>query len=232
MDKIRDPKFAERLERASIDHPHCPTELTRGKQKWVREKIEELYAPTLSASPEAVRKWFAGEARPRPKMMKALAEILNVDEAWLALGIVPDMSQKERKKRARTAEGGAMLLAGLIQISGGHPSFPSPGDIDRPDLIAIIDGEAVEIDAPLAKHLETGAHSFTIKRGYEQRKVVGIVPNGFGARLISLSKKVIKDFGVVRGDFIELIATEANERFSVGGIRTPEVTSLAMLTLD
>ena len=197
MTALRDPDFAARLERACIDHPHCPTDLYRGKQKWLREELVKI-SSDFSASAEAVRRWFAGEARPRPKMMKAVSQALNVDEAWLSLGIIPDTTQAGKKKRARTAEGGAMLLAGLIQLSGGNSTFPSPGDAVREDLLAIIDGEAVEIDAPLARTLQAGVHVFTIKRGYEHRTVVGVIPSGFGARLILINKEMIDNHGMRR----------------------------------
>lgn len=227
MGELRDPDFAARLERACIDHPHCPTDLYRGKQKWLREELSAL-DQGFSASAEAIRKWFAGESRPRPKMMRAVAKVLNVDEAWLSLGIMPDMTQTEKKKRSRTAEGGALLLAGLIQISGGNSTFPSPGDADREDLLAIINGDAVEIDAPLARTLQTGLHLFTIKRGYEYRKVVGVVPRGFGAKMILINSRLI-DSGERRGDYTEIEVSESDGRFSIGSVRLPEVTSLDML---
>lgn len=230
MKEIRDPDFAARLERACIDHPYCPTDLYRGKQKWLREELDAL-GQDFSASAEAIRKWFAGESRPRPRMMKAVAKVLNVDEAWLSLGIMPDMTQAEKKKRSRTAEGGALLLAGLIQISGGNSTFPSLGDADREDLLAIINGDAVEIDAPLARTLQTGLHLFTIKRGYERRKIVGIIPRGFGAKMILITTKLI-DASQRRGDYTEVKVSEIEGRFFIGSTRLPEVTSLDMLSSE
>lgn len=229
---IREPEFAERLERACQDHPHCPTELHRGKQKWLREKLTESFGPDFKTSPEAVRKWFAGETKPRRKFMRAISNILNVDEAWLYLGQVPDISQKEKKKRAHSIDGGVMLLAGLIQISGGHTTFPSPGSIDRSDLLAIIDGEAVELDAPLARPIQKDVHLFTIKRGYELRKVVGVVPNGFGANLILINHMVIELHGKRRGDYTEIEVSECDGKFFVGTDKLPDLTNLQLLTND
>lgn len=230
MGEVRNPDFAARLERACIDHPNCPTDLYRGKQKWLREELIALNQ-NFSVSAEAIRKWFSGETRPRPKMMKAVAKVLNVDEAWLSLGIIPDMTQAEKKKRSRTAEGGALLLAGLIQISGGNSTFPSLGDAAREDLLAIINGDAVEIDTPLARTLQTGLHIFTIKRGYEHRKIVGIVPKGFGANMVLINEKLIS-LGGRRGDYTEIEVSESEGRFFIGSARLPEVTSLDMLASD
>lgn len=225
---VRDPAFAARLERACEDHPHCPTDEYRGKQKWLREALEDKFGEEYKNSPEAVRKWFSGETRARPRVMKAIASILNVDEGWLSLGIVPEMTQREKKKRGYTAEGGAFLVAGLIQISGGHTTFPAPSSVQSPDLIAIIDGDAVEIDVPLARMISNKVYTLTIKRSYEDHAVVGVIPNGFGARLIRIATHVIAQHGARRGDYLELDITEVDGRFSAGDVRLSEITSLSM----
>ena len=59
---IRDSAFASRLERACEDHPHCPTDAYRGKQKWLRETLEEKFGEEYRNSSEAVRKWFSGNS--------------------------------------------------------------------------------------------------------------------------------------------------------------------------
>lgn len=231
MNKIVDPDFARRLEVACEDNPYCPTDLQRGKQKWLRDELAQL-GTNFTVSAEAVSKWFAGEARPRPTMMRALASVLKADEAWLSLGIVPDMTLKEKKKRSVTAEGGALFLAGLIQISGGNSTFPKAGDASREDLLAIIDGEAIEIDAPLARPIQAGVHVFTIKRGYEQRKIVGVLPSKFGARLFLINSHMIKSYGTWRGDFLEVEAHEQGVKLIIGSENVPELTSIDMLNIE
>lgn len=226
---IRDPEFASRLERACEDHPHCPTKEYRGKQKWLREELVRKFGEDFQTTAEGVRKWFSGEARPRPRMMKAIASVLNVDEGWLALGIIPELTPREKKKRGHTAEGGALILAGAIQITGGHTTFPSTGDVNSPDIVAIIDGEAIEIDAPLSRQISETSHLFTIKRGHERRTVVGVIPTNFGARFIALSTHVITKNGTNRGDYIELEVTEKSKLFFVLGQRLREITALDML---
>jgi hypothetical protein len=146
----------------------------------------------------------------------------------LSLGIVPEMTQREKKKRGHTAEGGALLVAGLIQISGGHTTFPAPSSVQSPDLIAIIDGDAVEIDVPLARMIDDRVHTLTIKRSYEEHAVVGVIPNGFGARLIRIATRAIVQHGVRRGDYLELDITEVDGHFSAGDVRLSEITSMSM----
>lgn len=225
MTDLRHPEFAQRLETACQDCDRCPTEQYRGKQKWVRETLELERGEKVS--PEAVRKWFAGEAKPRPRTMTKLAEILDKDEAWLAIGQMPDMTRRERKKRDVVMEGGALFVAGLVQVSGGYTSFPSTGHADQADFVAIIHGMSREVDAPLARRMGDGLYRFTIKRSFEGRAVIGVVPHqGFGARLILINKNLIETHARSRGDYLELDVMAEGERYTVGGDRLPAITSL------
>lgn len=135
---IRDEGFARRLETACEANPNCPTEQYRGKQKWVYDNLLEKF--DIKVSPEAVRRWFAGEMRPRLKTMSALAQLLEVDLGWLTLGTKPEMTPKERKARNAVADGAVNLVAGIVQMNGGSVAFPTDGN-HGPDLYAIIGGK-------------------------------------------------------------------------------------------
>lgn len=87
---IRDKAFAKRLVLACEGNPNCPTDQSRGKQKWIYDNLLSEFGVRVSA--EAVRKWFAGESRPRPKVVSYIARLLEVDEAWLSLGITPELN--------------------------------------------------------------------------------------------------------------------------------------------
>ena len=110
---IRDKSFAKRMEIACENHAYAPS--GHGRQTWVRHKMHEKFGITLS--PEAVRKWFAGESRPRPKVMTQLAEVLEVDEAWLALGLSPAATPRDQRKQNAMAAGAVNLVAGHIQLA-------------------------------------------------------------------------------------------------------------------
>jgi len=69
--------FRKRLEQACRQNPDIPR-IGMGKHTVIARKMK--------VSSEAVRRWFNGEAQPRPQMMKALANFLNVDHVWLSLG--------------------------------------------------------------------------------------------------------------------------------------------------
>lgn len=65
----RDAGFAHRLRKAVEGVKDIPDFGQGQQQTWLRER--------LGVSAEAVRKWFSGEARPRPPMMKQLAALLD-----------------------------------------------------------------------------------------------------------------------------------------------------------
>lgn len=76
-----------------------------GRQKWLRDRIMARAGKDLS--PQAVRKWFAGQARPRRATMAILASALNTDLAWLTLG---DRTEVERSCRR-------------VSLDDRHPCF-------------------------------------------------------------------------------------------------------------
>ena len=70
--------LAERLHLACDRSKNCPSK-SHGRQVWLAE--------TLGYSIPAVNKWFKGHSEPPLKVLKTLAELLEVDPGWLALGI-------------------------------------------------------------------------------------------------------------------------------------------------
>lgn len=168
---IRDAEFARRLNAACEDHPSIP-DFGHGQQTFLHK--------SLGVSPEAVRKWCSGESRPRPKMMTRLAKLLGVDEAWLSLGIKPDGDPKERKARNAMADGAVNLVAGFIQMNGGHPAFPNDGDprSEYVDLYTIIRGKQYAIHVALGREMGDGSYRFTLPLQYTDCTIIGVVPTG------------------------------------------------------
>ena len=70
--------LSERLHLACDKSKNCPSK-SRGRQVWLAE--------TLDYSIPAVNKWFKGHSEPPLKVLKVLAELLEVDPAWLILGV-------------------------------------------------------------------------------------------------------------------------------------------------
>ncbi|TGW07270.1 XRE family transcriptional regulator, partial [Mesorhizobium sp. M2D.F.Ca.ET.145.01.1.1] len=77
------------MEQACDGNPDVPP-LNHGRLGWFVDRLEQH---KVQVAKETVRKWFAGETRPRHPAMKALAQILKIDEGWLSAGRAPDLSE-------------------------------------------------------------------------------------------------------------------------------------------
>jgi transcriptional regulator with XRE-family HTH domain len=141
---IRDPEFAKRFESACDRNDHCPP-LHKGRLTWVQTELERHFKERVSI--ETVRKWFAGEVRPRPDKLAKLAELLQVDGSWLSLGVDKGLAPRELKARGREIEGAVNVVAGFIEIEGGHAAFASEDDQKNKaiDLYAIIKGAKYDL---------------------------------------------------------------------------------------
>ncbi|WP_181900477.1 helix-turn-helix domain-containing protein [Paracoccus thiocyanatus] len=223
---LRDKAFARRLETACEGNPHCPTDAYRGKQKWIYDSLDEEFGVKLSA--EAVRKWFSGESRPRPKIMTFLARLLEVDEAWLALGITPTLTPLEKKKRNAMATGAVNLVAGMFQLAGGHIAFPED---DSSHVYAIISGKRIEIDAVLPFYLGNDQFRATIAdKNLDGKVVIAVLPqHEFYFRLVVLTPEVIRSAGERRGDFYEVVLEQRGIKWKAGANQISELASISEL---
>lgn len=173
--KIPHADFAQRMQLACDGNDDVPKP-NFGRLGWFVEKFEEKFDFRLTA--ETVRKWFAGEARPRPRTIAMLAQILEVDEAWLSVGSDPSITEKQRKLRNATVDGVVNVVAGCIQMDGGHPAFPDDDDPASKksyvDLTAIIKGALYSFHVALAEKSEDG-WVFSIPAGARGKFVIGVV---------------------------------------------------------
>lgn len=203
---IRDKAFAKRLEKACIENPNCPTDGVRGKQKWLRDRIEELFSITVT--PEASRKWFAGEARPRPKVMSAIAQALEVDEAWLSLGLSPNETTIEKKKRNAVASGAVNYVAGLIQLSGGNIAFPEETGDSGFDFYAIIGGKQYQVEVKAFVSKPKGVEKLILKSKAKKNTLLLVLVTGAGSNtgydLVHVPASIIEELGRSRGGFTEI----------------------------
>lgn len=227
---IRDREFARRLEIACEGNPHCPTDQYRGKQKWIYDNLQAQFG--IKVSPEAVRRWFAGEMRPRPKTIAALARLLEVDLGWLTLGTKPDLMPRERRARNAVADGAVNLVAGIIQMNGGNVAFPE-GAEDGADLFAIINGRQYTIEVKLAFDLDESTMRFTVSKDAGRHTVVGVIKRGegIGVQLVLLTPEVLEQV-TPRGDFREVRMERLGRSFSVGSQRVPEIVDIRDLRSD
>lgn len=154
--QILHPEFAARLNAVANTNPAVPPS-NYGRLGWF---VDEFAKREHDVSKEMVRKYFAGENKPRQERLAVLAEILQVDEAWLSLGKSADTQTKRSMLRNAQASGVVNVVAGLIQMHGGSPAFPDEGDSKAQDqhidLYAIIRGAQYSFHVALAEPADAG----------------------------------------------------------------------------
>lgn len=198
---IRDAEFAKRLDQACDTHPMIPAK-NAGRQVWFKRELMRRF--DISVSTETVRKWFSGEAKPREAKAVKIAELLGVDPAWLTLGVNGGLAPRERKVLNAMADGAVNLVAGLIQMDGGHPALPSEGDVDV-DLHAIIRGAKYDLRVVLGEHRGQNIH-FAVPINSENLVVLGVVKRGFNIEIFEITLEQLVA-GERRAGFVELEAS-------------------------
>jgi transcriptional regulator with XRE-family HTH domain len=205
----RAAEFAKRLNTACDTNPLVPA-LNFGRLTWMKAELAKRFGEEVSV--ETVRKWFAGESKPRADKLKLIAAMLEVDEAWLSLGISPDLTPREQRIRNATADGAVNLIAGLVQMGGGHPAFPEPGDKRAAessiDIYAIIKGAQYAFHVALANS-EDDLHSFVVPVRWEGAMQLGVIPGpDLSVRVVEIPESVIAG-GIRRGGGIEVTMDDA-----------------------
>lgn len=220
---IRDKAFARRIADAVESHPHAPS--GHGRQKWIREQLEQRFGTKVS--PEALRKWFAGEAKPRPPIMRQIAQILDVDEAWFYLGITPEETPVDKRKRNATASGAVNYVAGLIQMHGGTIAFPEERSAADPvpDLYAILGGKQHAVEVNYAKPSEDGTFSISIPAKFEDVVVLGVVDSKAAGAfdIVRIPTEVISTVGQRKGGFFTLTIKYQDSVYIAGDTVLPIV---------
>jgi len=132
--------FGHRLKQAVEVNPHAPASV-HGRQSWLRDRLRKEKGITVSAN--TVHKWMNGASMPRGDNLRAVSEVLEVDEVWLTLGRKPVEKTVSAAAQA-TGSAKATILAGLIEAAGGRVTFNLSSDSPE-DLSVNIDGEHMKI---------------------------------------------------------------------------------------
>lgn len=225
--KIRWKAFAKRLELACQNNPRCPTDEYRGKQKWLRDNLQTHFK--VSVSPEGVRKWFVGETQPRRDVLAKVAQILEVDAAWLSLGISVDETPHEKRKRNAVADGVVNYLAGLIQLSGGNIAFPESDDSEEshPDFFAIIRGKQYVFTVKKFYPAANNIFKIRVPSRAENHIVLGVVATESPLKfdIVRLMPGVITKYAKGHSALVELEVSYDGLDYIVGDERLPKLTS-------
>lgn len=215
--------FARRLKQTCDDNPLIP-EYGHGRQVFISNK--------LKVTQEAVRKWFTGESRPRPEKMKALATLLEVDEAWLSLGIQPELDRKQKRQLSEKTEGAVYVTFGLFTLSGGHCAFPGEKDPRR----AYVDFYVIAHGAQMAVHISTGRLAtkdrweFFLPREYNDVRCLGVVPlGGMKFHIIDLDQRLIEDHKMRKAGGYSLLLGSREGVYASGGDTWPRIKHIGDL---
>lgn len=210
-------EFAVRLNQACDDSPDIP-EYGKGRQTVLADK--------MGVSQEAVRKWLAGEATPKKDKVKALATILGVDEAWLALGIAPTLTARERKLAGRAVEGVVLIMAGAIQLAGGNCAFPTEDDprSSYVDIYAIVKGIKVDINVSTAREIDDDTYEVVVPREFKDvRCFVYFTAVGVMFNIVEVPTQVIEKQKILKGGGYALIVRKNGNRYFAGEDELPKL---------
>jgi hypothetical protein len=204
---IREPEFAKRLAQAVAAHPLAPPK-HHGQLTWVKRQFAERFNESIS--PESIRKWFSGEGKPRPDKVAKLASILEVDVAWLSLGAASAVEPKERRLRNAMAAGAVNVVAGLIQMDGGAPAFPTEPQ-DPVHLYAVIRGAKYDIHVSVGE-TEGEKVCFTVPLNHHEMLVLGLLKIGFNLEIFEVDAELVETAGMRRKGDIEVMLTREQIR--------------------
>ena len=175
MTTIRDPDFAKRLTQAVEDNPDVPAR-NYGRLSWFQNRLRADFE--ITASQESIRRWFSGEIKPRPDKVKALADLLQVDEMWLSLGHAPSLKPMEQRLRNAEAAAVVLLAAGFIKICDERPAFPVEDDQratkEHIDLYAVIRGAQYAFKVSLGE-AKVDQVTFSVPGRYDSAFQLGVV---------------------------------------------------------
>lgn len=202
---VAHPEFGLRMLQACENNSSVPP-LHHGRLGWF---VKEFANCGTTVTRETVRKWFSGESYPRKKAMTTLSSILDVDEAWLAVGQSPGLSQKQVRVRNAMAGGAVNLVAGMIQMDGGHVAFPDEKDsrarTELIDLYAIIKGAQYALHVSVGILVE-GDWTFRVPLEALSTFILGVMPVGnMHFQLVELDGEGVEAVGVRKGGTMEVL---------------------------
>lgn len=209
---MKHEKFAERLNQACDDVSSVIPAHGQGRLVVLAKKLD--------VSQEAVRRWFAGEARPRVAKMQELAAVLNVDEAWLSLGVKADMRPSERKFFAKGTSAMGNLAYNFAQLEEGvHCSTPDDKDPRKGivDFYLMAHGKQAAVRVAMGLPAGRDSYDFILPRAFAQVKNVGMMASLQSAPVVlNFDDAMIEKHGELVGEEYKLTVKKKADKFMSG----------------
>jgi hypothetical protein len=194
-----------------------------------REGRHTVISRKLGVSPEAVRKWFAGESAPRWKTMVALAKFLDVDAGWLYSGSGEPTTAKEKKTLNTKIDGVAHLALGMAKIEGASCAPPDLQDPRRDfiDFIMIKGGVQAAIHTSLGREVSAGSYEFTVPNSFEQVRNVGFIFHSpTKIHMLDLKSELISAHKIPKGSDKAVVVSHKNGKYTTGRDEWPRIDSI------
>lgn len=156
--------------------------------------------------------------------MKELARVLEVDEAWLSLGITPELDPADMRIRNTQGEGAGNVFMGLAQLNGARAALPDDKDPRAAfvDFYAVFRGQQVPFHVALASEIAAGTYKLTLPKEYDQCVTVGAVnPRSMRVKFLRLPVSQLDKHKIRRGGYYELIINRQGDRFVTGSDEWP-----------
>ena len=158
-----------------------------------------------------------------------------MDEAWLSLGIAPNLQPQEQRVHTVALRGAVHLLAGAVQMDGGAVAFPTDGDprADHVSLYAIIRGAQYSMYAALADETKSGAYRFTIPVDYLDSMVIGVIAKpGLQWDFLLMESALIDAHKASKGGYYEVDVTHGAKGYASGKDVWPRIETVQRETLN
>jgi hypothetical protein len=138
---------------------------------------QQMISNRLSVAPEAVSKWFKAISMPRPAKMQELADLLEVDVAWLSMGVKVELDRAERKVHAGESSGAVLLVRALITLAGGHCGDAQPADPRAAyvDFYATLRGQVWPMHISLGREVNAGRYEVAVIKEFKDVRNIAVV---------------------------------------------------------
>ena len=201
-------EFAKRLKQACDRSSDVPP-FGKGQQTWLADR--------MGLSQEAVRRYFEGQSRPRPKLMTQLAKILNVDESWLALGKTTDLSDDKRKQYSQKANAASYMLFGIFMGAGYTCAFAEDGE-EGVDFYAIRGGKQIVVSVTVGLQKTKNSYTATVRENAKNRLnlcVINIEPGV--SDVLVMDKEGVAAHGDAKTDMIHVVVKKERQGYHTEG---------------
>ncbi|MES3001348.1 MAG: helix-turn-helix transcriptional regulator [Pseudomonadota bacterium] len=193
---------------------------------------QAFIAKRLKVTQEAVRKWFSGASRPKPAIMQKLAHLLEADEAWLALGVKPEIDRKEKRSLGTQTEGAVFFLFGLATMAGATAAFASKDDPRSAyiDFYFIMNGVQYPVHVCVGREISKNVYEFIVPKEYPEVRCVGVVPMSHTRfHLLHLTPKGIEAHKQKKAGAWALTVSRKGTEYATGADPWPRIESFGEL---